>query len=242
MRILITLTFILVYVFAVAQISTDRPTQSFSALTMPAGKLQLESGFLSERPNAKVAFYNVTYLNALVRFGVVEGFELRVTQNYVGERILGNGNNGWSPTSLGTKVHIREGKGNLPEIGIIGTYTFTNGSTDFSPADAVSDIRLLFRNTISDRVSLDYNLGAFWDGSATTGIYTLCFGFSATDKFGVFFEPYGFFTKNTPTDHRFNTGFTYLVSDNFQLDGSVGNGLVPKAPDYFVAFGASILF
>ena len=67
-------------------------------------------------------------------------------------------------------------------------------------------------------------------------------GVGLTDELSVFFEPYGFFAKNTPTDQRFNTGLTYLVSDHFQLDASIGNGLTSRAPDYFLGIGASVLF
>jgi hypothetical protein len=242
MRSFITLFFVLTTLFVAGQISTDRPTQSFSPFSMPAGKVQLESGFASERPQSKVDYYNVTYVNALVRAGITKGFELRVTQNYLGERTLGAGDNGWSATSLGTKIQLIEEKDLLPQIAVIGTYSFAGGSGNFYAGQGVTDIRFLFRNNLSDRVSLDYNVGSVWDGEMTTGIYTLCLGFSATDKLGIFLEPYGFFAKNTPSDHRFNTGFTYLVTDNFQLDGSIGNGLVSRSPDYFMAFGASILF
>lgn len=224
------------------QISTDRPTQSFSPYVMPIGKFQIESGFVSERPQVKVDYYNVTYLNTLMRLGVTEWFELRAVQNYQGQRTLGTSDNGWSATSIGTKVHIKEESGGIPQMAVIGTYSFANGSGIFKSENSVQDVRLLFRNTISDRVTLDYNLGSIWDGEGALGAYTLCLGISATDRLGVFLEPYGFFGKSAPADHRFNTGFTYLITDNFQVDGSVGNGLVPRAPDYFISFGVGILF
>ena len=242
MRILITLVFAFVALIVSGQISTDRPTQSFSPYVMPSGKLQIESGFVSERPQSKVDYYNVTYSNTLIRFGVVEGFEFRVTQNYLGARTFGTGENGWSATSVGTKVHLNEEANGIPQIAVIGTYSFANGSGPFKADTGIGDIRMLFRNTLSDRVTLDYNIGSIWDGDGALGAYTLCLGISATDKLGVFLEPYGFFGKSAPADHRFNTGFTYLISDDFQVDASIGNGLVPRAPDYFLSFGVGILF
>jgi len=227
---------------ALAQINTDRPTQSFSPHVMPKSGLQLEAGFLSERPFKNVDLYNVTYVNALVRYGLLDNVELRLTQNYVGERSL-SAINGVSPTTIGTKIHLHEQTGGLPQIGLIASVTLTNGDEAFAPNESIQDIRLLFQNDLSDKLTLAYNFGAFWSGSGTAvGIYTVMLGISASDKMSFFVEPYGFFEKDTLADARFNAGLTYLVNDNFQLDLSAGNALSNLAPDYFVSFGAAVLF
>ncbi len=122
-------------------------------------------------------------------------------------------------------------------------YTFTNGDAQFSNEDPITDLRVLFQNDLSDKVTLAYNFGGLWSGGeGAVGVYTVMIGIAATSQLGFFLEPYGFFTKNEPTDNRFNAGLTYLVSDNFQLDLSAGNGLTRKAPDSFVSVGASIMF
>lgn len=240
-----TLASLLLFVSVVSfsQINTDRPTQSFSPHVMPAGGVQLETGFLSERPVNNVDLYNVTYLNALLRVGVTEWFELRASESYLGTRVNSSSNNGFSPLTLGTKIHINDQSNGLPQMGLLASITLTSDDANFGQEEAIKDIRFMAQEDIGDRVTLDANIGTFWTASSdAVGIYTFLLGFSASDQVSIFVEPYGFFAKDTPADHRFNAGLTYLVNDNFQLDASAGNGLTRKAPDYFLSFGASVLF
>ena len=226
-----------------AQINTDRPTQSFSPHVMPKGGIQLETGFLSERPVSNVDAFNVTYLNALLRYGISEWFELRMSESYLGNRVNGNSQNGFSPLTLGTKIHINDQKNGLPQMGLLASITLPSDDENFGLDESIQDIRFMAQEDIGERLTFDVNVGTFWSSSTdAVGLYTILLGISASDHLSFFLEPYGFFQKNTPADNRFNAGFTYLVNDQFQLDFSAGNGLTSKAPDYFVAFGASFLF
>jgi len=228
---------------AQGQIITDRPTQSFSPFVVPQGGFQAEAGFVSERPDAGEDFYNVTYTNLLLRYAVVEWAEVRLVQNYLGERGGVGAINGFSGTTIGTKIHLNHEQGVLPQMGIIAGYTFENGDPAFRLEDPVKDIRVSFQHTLSDRFSLGYNIGTFWMGDdPVTYLYTLVLGLSATDKLGLFVEPYGFFARNTPADNRFNAGATYLLSDDYQVDVSFGNAMSKRAPDYFISFGIAGLF
>lgn len=229
-------------IFSKAQINTDRPTQSASAFVLPQGEIQAEVGFLSERPFKRVDLYNVQYLNTLIRVGVLNGVELRLTQNFLGTRINGEGPNGLSPTTLGTKIHLLEENAGIPQISVIGQVTLANGGKGFESDVSTKEMRLNFQNTISDRVSLGYNIGGIWAGSENTlGLYSVVLGISIAPDLTFFLEPYGFIAKNTPKDGRFNTGLIYAASDKFQMDISAGNGLTKKAPDYFLSFGVTVL-
>ena len=72
MKHFLALSLLTLALVAFGQIDTDRPTQSFSPHVMPKGKAQAELGFLSERPTNGVDQYNVTYLNTLLRYGVID--------------------------------------------------------------------------------------------------------------------------------------------------------------------------
>ncbi len=82
---------------------------------------------------------------------------------------------------------------------------------------------------------------AEWDGETpdATFLYTLTTGFSLSEKLGCYVEVYGFAPQNDTADHRFDGGFTYLISDNFMIDASGGFGITENAPDYYTAFGFS---
>jgi hypothetical protein len=226
-----------------AQIITDRPTQSFSPVIIPQGAFQVEAGFVSERPDSNEDFYNVTYTNLLLRYAVLEWAEIRLTQNYFGERGGVENVNGLSPTALGTKIHFNDEEGWIPQMGVIASYVLTNGDENFKPNDPVKDIRFSFMHNPSDRFTINYNVGAIWEGSQeATTLYTFMLGYTVSDRFWVFAEPYGFILRDTPADNRFNTGFTYLLNDQFQMDITFGNGLTERAPDYFVGFGIAGVF
>ena len=58
-----------------SQISTDRPGRTESAVVLSKGQIQIESGILFEESQSSV--------NTLFRFGLAEGFEIRLNSNYL---------------------------------------------------------------------------------------------------------------------------------------------------------------
>ncbi len=83
---------------------------------------------------------------------------------------------------------------------------------------------------LSERVALSSNLNyAYLSESGDrygefSGSASL--GFSLSDKVGSYLEVFGFFPGGKRANSRFiNGGFTYLISNDFQLDARVGFGL-----------------
>jgi len=66
-------------------------------------------------------------------------------------------------------------------------------------------------------------------------------GYSLTDRLGAFVELFGDVPMSAPGTPAtsFDGGFTYLVSENFQLDALAGVGLSDDAPDWFVGAGVT---
>ncbi|WP_370090578.1 transporter [Ekhidna sp.] len=222
-------------------IVTDRPTQSAAASVMPQGKFLLEYGFLKETQTTDI--FNYTYANFHLRYGVVEGVEIRLTQNYLGfkDNTSDMSETGLSPLTIGTKVHLVEENGAVPQISVIGQITLANGDNNFKPSQAIPELRLNFANTLSDKFSLGYNLGMNFPEDNSTSFYSVVLGYALADGFTLFAEPYGFFSDGN-ADHRFNTGLIYLASNNLQFDVSVGWGLSDISPDSFISFGAAFGF
>lgn len=227
--------------FAQEAIVTDRPTQSAAAGVVAKGNLLVEAGFVSER--ASSAITNLTYANFLLRYGVLEGVELRLTQNYAGvrDKIADKTISGMSPLTLGTKIHLIEEDGLVPQISVIGQVTMLTGEKAFRPSQAVPEIRMNFANTLSDRFSLGYNLGVAFPEDNTTSFYTAVLGYGFAEGWTVFAEPYGFYADDT-FDHRFNTGLIYLMNSTLQFDVSAGWGLSESSPDSFIGFGVGLGF
>ena len=234
---------------------TDRPDQTESANLVPAGGLQVETGFMIENTGVNTGtIKDLTYNTTLIRYGLNEHFEFRFIQEVVGAKYIpttgaSSSSSGTGPTSIGAKVKVAKANKFIPEIAFIGHVTFPTGSTDFNQTYISTDFRFSLEYDLSDKFSMGINLGAQRDGETpnTTGIYTFVFGISPADKVGVFVEMYGFITERDKSlistvathDHRFNGGVTYSVTDLVQLDVSAGVGLSEASIDNFISAGVS---
>lgn len=221
-------------------ISTDRPSQSAGSSLVPAGSFQIETGLILEKDGS----LNGSNFNTLIRFGVNEFLELRFQQDYLGNDLGMEKVSGLSATRIGLKSVIAKEKGWMPEMALVGNITLPSGESIYQTRNTTPDFRFAVSKGISDKVTIGYNLGTQWDTDSpkSTTFYTLIVAVSFSDKFGGFFEPYGFVRKEQQADSRLNGGFTYLLTSNMQVDLTAGVGLTDEAPDSFIAFGYSVVF
>ncbi len=221
-------------------IATDRPTQSAGSTVVRKGSALIEYGFIYENAGD---ITNVTFANFLARVGLINGVELRISQNIQQSKneLTDLKVDGLSPITIGTKIHLIEEQGAVPQTSIIGQVTLANGNEAFRPSEPVPEVRLNFSNTLSDFLSLGYNIGMAFPEDNNTTLYSVVLGYSFSPGWTVFAEPYGFF-QDGASDHRFNTGVIYLISDNIQFDITGGIGLSDISPDSFIGFGAAIGF
>lgn len=221
-------------------IVTDRPTQSAASSVVAKGNALIEYGFVYEK--VATGIENITYANLLGRVGVYDGIEVRITQNYQ-QSSFGDENevSGFSPLTIGTKVHLVEEENWVPQMSVLGQITLNTGKDEFKPGQVLPEVRLNFSNTLTEYLSVGYNIGAGFPENDNYYLYSAVLGYSFYPDWTVFLEPYGFLIDGT-FDHRFNAGLILLASDQFQLDVSGGIGLSDNSPDSFVGFGASFGF
>lgn len=252
MKYVIIIPFILLSVISKSQESapdliTDRPDQTESSSVVPIKSLQIETGFLVENHQTNIfTSQSLTYNTSLLRYGLFNNFELRLGLDYSDIKTKINNTNistnakGLSPLYTGFKIKIHEEDGLIPELAFLGglVLPFT-ANQSFRPDYSAANIRFAFSHTLSDRISLGYNLGAEWDGeSAIPGyFYSLALGFGLTENLGMFAEGYGLIQETGDAEHLADAGFTYLITSNFQIDLSGGLGLNDNAIDNFISFG-----
>lgn len=230
------------------ELITDRPDATEAPSVVVRGALQIESGALFTSFEDDVLQTNTTtYNTTLLRFGLLENLELRLGWNFVEQRNkLSTAQeefiqSGLSPLLLGMKVNISQEKGWLPTIGLIGhLFLPFTASDDFKPQNTSVDFRFAFDHTLSDSSSIAYNLGAQWeaDTPGAAYIYTLAYGYSLTDSFGLYAELYGDIPENNSANHYWDAGLTYLVLPNLQLDATVGTSIT-EGQDVLVSAGFS---
>jgi len=230
-------------------IITDRPDQTESAALVPKRFLQVETGAFYEtlelnNIKTKTTVFNTT----LLRYGLLDNLELRVgfSNSEVKQEFRGNNLNditsGFSPLAIGVKIGVTEEKGLLPEIAFLSHINFPFlASQDFKTKSTGIDFRFSFAHTLSEKSSLGYNMGMAWDGEITTAnyVYTIAYGYSISNNVGAFIEIYGDLPEDSHFNHFWDTGLTYLISDNIQLDVSGGTGLSKNIQDLYLSAGIS---
>ena len=222
-------------------IQADRPDQSESPFTTPKNHFQTETGFVMEKTNSMFKTY--TAPSILFKYGLSDQMDVGVETDFSSTKPSYEGA-GLHPVTLVFREKMAEEKGIRPATAFIGYLTIPKlASEKLQGRYLAPAFRFTMQNTLSDKISLSYNIGSEWSGDydpEPTFIYTLTTGFEVSEKINAFVEIYGFAMQDSPTDNRFDAGLTYLVQSNLAVDISAGVGMSEIAPDYFVGFGFSL--
>lgn len=221
-------------------IQADRPDQTETPAIVPQGMFQLEAGFSYQKEDAENS--TAALPSALWKYGVNENFELRLITELENEQTDASSYFGLRPILIGCKIKVCEENGMVPKTSFIGHVSIPNVASSQYKADFYApEFRFTMQHTLSDKLSLGYNLGSEWDGftAEPTFIYTLTTGYSINEKTGAYLEVFGFAPQKDTANHSLDGGVTYLINNNFMLDLSSGFGLTENAPDYYAALGFS---
>ncbi len=233
---------------SIPDLVTDRPDATEAPTVVPRGSVQVETGgFYTSFEDNNIQEETFTYNTALIRYGLLDNFELRLGWNLEESKTTVNGNTlneietGFSPLLLGMKVAIAQEKGWLPEIGLIGhIFLPFSANKEVRPEFTSTDFRFAFNHTLSKKSGLAYNLGAQWgdDSPEIAYIYTLAYGYSITEKLGAYVEVYGDFPEDNKANHFWDAGLTYAIAPLIQLDATIGQSIT-KGQDILLSAGVS---
>lgn len=226
---------------------TDRPDATESAFSVPKGLFQIETGFVfSKDKEAELDTEGLDLLSTLLRFGVGDGFELRLGFNFRQESfslldssILGN-SVGLAPLAIGFKYEMMQGEGWVPQMALLASIAMPVGSSDYTSDKIEPGILLSFSHDISDDLGLGYNLGMDFPEEQIFK-YSLALGYSLSEFVGIYAEVFGQASdvENTVPENYFDAGITWLLLPNIQLDASVGYLLHDHRDGYFMSTGFS---
>ncbi len=227
---IVTFTIISFSTDIIAQsIITDRPDMTESAFTVPVSSLQIETGFgIGFETVDKKKYQKWSGPSTLFRVGILKNLELRVTSQLENVKIKDKDYSltGISDMQIGGKVKIFKSKNEKTDIAFLSHLLVPTGSSDLTNDSYGTINRLAVSHVLSENISMGYNLGYdyFGEGSGDF-VYTLAFGFSLTEKLGVFVEGFGVVEDFSDNYSNFDAGFTYLIRNNLQYDFSFGTGI-----------------
>lgn len=253
-KILILLIIIVQCVISHAQenndIITDRPYQTKSSWTIPKHRVQIESGFRFQTTQLDNATLDeMIYQETLLRYGLLDNFELRVEMAYSNieyKATVTSGDSvvsatGFEPLEIGFKILIVEENGWIPRMSFVGSLVIPGvASAEMETIHYAPGFQFTGEYTFTDWMSFGFNVGTIWDSMEPDAIGTVSgiLGFSVLPWFGAFAEYYAFLPGGgRENDHRLDGGFAFPVRHNLQFDVSGGIGLSSTSPDYFIAAG-----
>ena len=213
-----------------SQITTDRPDQTESAVVLSSGQIQVESGILIENSQSNI--------NTLFRIGIIEGIEIRINSNYlINDKLSFMKKSSFSDFEVGAKFRIFDKTSSNTKVAFLSHLSIPTAIEVFSNNVYGLMNRLNVSHDLNNESQIGYNLGynkfKKMDGQF---IYTIVYGRSL-DSFGIFFEIFGDDSKNN-SNINFDSGITYLLDNNKQIDLSIGKGI--NNDMFFISGGISI--
>jgi len=222
------------------EIVTDRPDQTESSTTVPGKSFQMEMGFGSGNYNNERLSLLPT---ALFRYGISKSIELRFVEQLAGfnNKATSEPEFGLSDIEFGLKLQVLKKPDITTEIAFISHVIIPSGSSELTNTNYGTINKIAISHGINNFLDFGYNLGYNYFGTGNGDLtYSLVLGFSLSDKMGMYVESFGEYSDFTEITSNFDSGFTYLVKENLQLDFSLGLGLNQKMNYFSLGFSWNI--
>lgn len=228
---------------------TDRPDATESPETVGLGRFQLETGY-TFASLGEVDVHSVGEF--LMRIGLLhENVELRLAFNSYtlvrGDELNGNGIQNFG---IGAKFRLLTGGGvghARPTVALLVGTTIPTASDEVEARTARPAARLAVAWDLSEVVSVASNVA--WssvkesesDERHDVWEATMALGYGLGERWGAYLEYFGAYPTGERDPENFvNTGLTYLINNDLQLDARVGYGLDGSDDDFFIGLGTAI--
>lgn len=233
-----------------AELITDRPDQTESAVVVPVETWQLEMGWIYSREDeGGVRRETWEVPGTLLRYGLSERFELRLGwSGWIDEEVEVGGrrfrNDGGADAEVGFKLQLRRGQERGPDVALLASTSLPTAEDGLGAEDAEPSVAVLISHALTPKVGLGYNLGvrriSGIEEDLTEGFYTVALGRPFSPRLGGFVEIFGNLPEGGGGTTSLDGGLTWLVAPRFQLDAFVGTGLEDEAEDFFAGIGFSV--
>jgi hypothetical protein len=242
-------------------LESDRPGFTETPVTVGRGVVQLETGYSFFLDNHAGDHHTENaFPDTLWRIGMfAEWFEWRIEYNYeITSDTISNGVlppihrriSGSDDLLLGAKICLTPQEGILPQMGLNPSLSVPSGSPGLTQGEVMPGLAWLYNWKLNEKITLEGLTSIVRarddDGNVLTE-FAQAFNlqYQLTKKLQAYVEwfvisPTGRTTERT--QHNADGGFSYSVTNNFQLDIEVGVGLNEAANDFFAGGGAVARF
>ena len=247
------------HALAAEPIGTDRPDFVESSDVVDAGRVQLELGLSFERDRAAGMTRRLRSTPALLRIGLGHGLEARVeTDGLLREqstdtaRGITTRNSGSADVSLGLKWHMGNGDAStgMPSTAWLLHLDLDSGSSAFRGSGKRPSLRFVAEWELPGETSIGVMPGLAKDTDDqgkhfTAGILAATISTELSPGWRGFVELAGQrLASKTRGDNvvSFDTGVTYLLNQDMQMDLSLQRGLTRATAELAYGLGWSVRF
>ena len=219
----------------VGRMETDRPDQTECPYIVKKGFMQVEMGF---NKNHELDELNYVIPTTLWKYGLSKSIELRYVSN-----VLFATNLSFQHDAIGFKVRVFEPSKFLPKTSLIVHYNLRDDKRDLSDKNLLphsyGQTILTLQHGLYKELGMGYNFGCeYHDNGYVEGIYRISPGINVGTKWYAYTEVFGRFPSTKVTDHWFDGGIAYYISDHSKLDVSAGKSFSTNS-DWYLALGFS---
>lgn len=168
--------------------------------------------------------------STLFRFGLLNGLELQLNTPIIKEKIWENDHlirslNIFDDIQVGFSIDLWKENKLIPETSLmVRTIIPTDKKFKFDNMGKIVSLNL--SNTLSDKLSLTYNIGYTHEtDNSKYGFYIVNICYEATPKIHLFLENFGDVHANSIKYHSINFGGGYNFTDNLIIDLSAGKSI-----------------
>ncbi|MET0334725.1 MAG: transporter [Rhizobacter sp.] len=237
-------------------IATDRPDFVESSDVVGRGRVQIETGFASERSKADGATSRMAVTPTLLRLGFNDVLEVRVETDGAARTTVTDASGtqrerGTSDASLGLKYHLQDGDdAGKAGLALLFHVDMDTGSGAYRGQGLRPSLRGVAEWELPNNFSVGVMPGVAFDKNDSgkrfaAGILAVTVGKEWSPAWKTFVELSGqqlTSKKNGGSVVTFDAGVTYLVTDSVQLDFSIARGLTADSPDFQWGVGLSVRF
>lgn len=219
-------TFFLIIKCVCLNCQVVEPSTSVEKQTL---QIELESQYAIQKENiTTIKAWSIP--SALFRYGLFDGFELDLNAPLIKEELYENDHlihslNKFDDLQFGFSINLWQQKKILPETAFMARAIVPfQSELDFNQLGSV--LALNMSNSISNQLSLNYNIGYVHETDDTNaGYYILNLTYDLNSRVHFFIENLADFNCELLFSQNINTGAGYNFKDNITLDFSIANGL-----------------